>query len=167
MGGGWGIEDIIFCFHVGAMSWLCAVWPLGVKIKIGSIGAAAIKRLVMVCIAATAVLVSLLAAHVPIMFAFVATQAIIAAGLLLNRPSYARIAGFGAIVFTAYYFVLLSMWRLLMPNFMLMWDGSQIINATLMGVPFEEYLWVASIGIGFPLTIAFSLDARVATDSVT
>lgn len=165
MGGGWGIEDVIFCFHTGAMSWLCAVWPWTHRLEIGRMNLAAARRLLAVCIAATAVLGSLLAAKVPIMFAFIVTQAVTAGVLLALHPSYWRLAVSGIVVFSAYYFFLLGMWSLLMPNFMTMWDGTQIIDAALLSVPLEEYLWVASISVGFPLTVAFTLGARVGTAS--
>jgi hypothetical protein len=66
----------------------------------------------------------------------------------------------GALLFTAYYFVLFGLWRLLMPGFMGMWNGSELTGAQFLGIPVDEYLWVLSFCTGFPITMAFALDAR-------
>jgi hypothetical protein len=77
------------------------------------------------------------------------------------RPSNERLIVSGAPLFTGYYFLLLSLWRLLMPGFINMWTGTTLTGARFLGVPVEEYLWVVSFSIGFPITMAFVLDARV------
>ena len=48
-----------------------------------------------------------------------------------------------------------------MPGFMDMWNGTELVNFRLLGVPAEEYLWVMSIGVGLPIIMAVSLNARI------
>jgi len=100
---------------------------------------------------------------VTVTLAFLLVQTISTAILVLMRPSYVRLIVSGAPLFIAYYFILLGLWRLLMPGFMNMWNGTELTGAQFLGVPVEEYLWVLSFCTGFPITMAFALDARIGT----
>jgi hypothetical protein len=158
-GGGFGIEDVIFCFHTGAMSWLCALWPWRDTIRISPVATVAIRRLAIVSLCAIIVLACLLGAGLTIMVAFTLTQTIVSAVLVIMRPAYIRLVLLGLPLFTAYYFLLLGLWKLLMPGFMGMWNGNELIGPQFLGVPLEEYIWVMSLSVGFPITMAFSLNA--------
>jgi hypothetical protein len=159
LGGGFGIEDVLFCFHTGAMSWLCALWPWRDTIRITPVATVAIRRLLSVSLFALIMLGCFLGAGLTIMLAFTLTQTIVSAVLVIMRPTYIRLAVSALPLFTAYYFLLLCLWKLLMPGFMGMWDGSELIGPQLFSVPLEEYIWVMSLSVGFPITMAFSLNA--------
>lgn len=160
-GGSWGVEDVLFCFNVGVMSWLCALGPWGKRIQFSPSLAVALRRLLLVSLFAVAVLASLIAYGVNIPLAFLLTQTISTAVLIILRPSYLQLMISGVPLFTAYYFVLLSLWRLVMPGFMDMWTGTELTGVHLLGVPLDEYLWVLSFCTGFPITMAFALEVRV------
>jgi hypothetical protein len=160
-GGGWGVEDVMFCFHAGVMSWLCALGPWGNKVQIYPVATIALRRLPLVSLFAVIGLTCFLASGVTVLHTFLLVQTISTAILVIMRPSYVRLIVSGAPLFTAYYFMLLGLWRLLMPGFMDMWNGTELTGRQLLGVPVEEYLWVLSFCTGFPITMAFALDARV------
>jgi len=166
-GGGWGVEDVLFCFHAGVMSWLCALGPWGDKVHICPVATVAVRRLLLVTLFATIVLTCLLAFGFTVILAFLLTQTISTAVLIIMRPSYMRLIASGPPLFTGYYFLLLGLWRLLMPGFMDMWNGTELTGAQFLGAPVEEYLWVLSFCTGFPITMAFALDARVIDRSST
>jgi len=162
-GGGWGIEDVMFCFHAGAISWLCALGPWGNRVQIFPVATVALQRLLLVSLFAAIGLTCFLVFGVTVTLAFLLVQTISTAILVILRPSYVRLIVSGAPLFIAYYFILLGLWRLLMPGFMNMWNGTELTGAQFLGVPVEEYLWVLSFCTGFPITMAFALDARVGT----
>ena len=161
VGNRWGVEDVMFCFHAGAMSWLCALAPWGDEIKICPVATVALRRLLLITLFAVIVLIGLLASGFTVILAFLLTQTLSTTILIIMRPSYVRLIVSAAPLFTAYYFLLLGLWRLLMPGFMDMWNGTQLTGAQLLGVPVEEYLWVLSFCTGFPITMAAALDLRV------
>jgi len=166
-GGGWGVEDVMFCFHAGVMSWLCALGPWGNKAQIYPTMTVVLQRLLLVSLFAVIGLTCFLVSGVTVTLSFLLVQTISTAILLIMRPSYVRLIVSGAPLFTAYYFLLLGLWRLLMPGFMNMWNGTELTGAQFLGVPVEEYLWVLSFCTGFPVTMAFALDARVGHRSST
>jgi hypothetical protein len=159
-GGAWGVEDAMFCFHAGAISWLCALGLWGSKVQIRPVATVTLRRLLLASLCAAIVLACLLGGGFTVLVAFLSTQTISTAVLVILRPSYWRLMVSGVPLFTAYYFLLLGLWRHLMPGFMDMWTGTELTGAQFSGVPVEEYLWVASFCTGFPITMAFALDAR-------
>jgi hypothetical protein len=159
-GGSWGLEDAIFCFHAGAMSWLCAFAPWGSRFKFSPRVTVAARRLLVISVFATAALLVFLATGFTVLSAFLTTQTISTVIILSIRPEYLRVAVPGTILFMVYYFLLLGLWKLLMPGFMDMWSGTELAGGKVLGIPVEEYLWVLSFSTGFPITMAFALDAR-------
>jgi hypothetical protein len=156
----WGIEDAMFCFHAGAVSWLSALAPWGSRVSTHAVPIIAFRRLLVVTIGATAVLSLLFIMGVKVLSAFLIVHTLSTAIIIAMRPSFIWFAASGVPVFATYYFLLLSLWRLLMPGFMDMWTGSQLTGYIFWGVPIEEYVWVASFCAGFTITMAFALDAR-------
>jgi hypothetical protein len=159
--GGLGIEDVLFCFHVGAMIWVCAAWPWEAKIQFGAVAAVALRRLITVSAVAIVALGLLLSLGVTIMLAFTSVQAIAAVALVRLRPAYIRLVATGAPIFTVYYFLLLGLWTLLMPDFMGMWNGTELVGRALWGVPIEEHLWVITLTAGYSTTMAYALDVQM------
>jgi len=157
-GGSWGLEDLMFCFHAGAISWLCALGPWPTEITMRWVQAAG--RLLIVTLFAIVGLVSLLWLGAEVLAAFLVVQTASTTVLLIMRPSYLRFIVSAVPMFMAYYFVLLGVWRALMPDFMQMWTGTELGGSLLLGVPLEEYVWVASFCVGYPVTMAFALDVR-------
>lgn len=161
IGSSWGVEDAMFCFHAGAISWLCALWPWGHRIRLAPQASEIIRRLVVITLCATGVLVGALSAGWSVLSAFLLAQSLSTAALLALRPEFWRLVAPGALLFLIYYFLLLALWRVLMPGFMDMWSGTELTGMKLLGVPVEEYLWVLSFAIGYPVTMAYALGARV------
>lgn len=159
-GGAWGIEDLMFCFHAGAMSWICALSPWGAAVEIRAVARVAVRRLLTISLLATVFLLCLLAYGLPVFQSFLVVQTASTIALVLMRPAYARLILSGVPLFTLYYFILLSIWRILMPDFMDMWSGTELTGNLVMGVPVEEYFWVCSFCAGFVVTMAFVLEAR-------
>ena len=160
-GGGWGVEDVMFCFHAGVMSWLCALAPWRNEVQICPTVTIVLRRLCLITLFAIVMLTCLLGSGFTVIGAFLLAQTVSTTVLVMIRPSYVRFVVSGAPLFAAYYFLLLSLWRLLMPGFMDMWTGTELAGKQFLGVPLEEYLWVASFCTGFPVTMAFAFDARV------
>jgi len=160
-GGGWGIEDVMFCFHAGVISWLCALGPWGNKVCIYPVASVVFRRIFVVSLFATILLgVCLLVFRVTIFSAFLLVQTASTAIILIIRPSYLRLIFYSAPLFTVYYFSLLALWRFFLPSFMDMWNGTELTGSQFLGVPVEEYIWVLSFCTGFPITMSFALDAR-------
>lgn len=159
-GGDWGLEDVMFCFHVGAVSWLFAVWPWRDRIQFFPSVELTLVRLVTISALAIALLLCFLAAGIAIPSAFLLAQTASTAALLGLRPSFVRLLFPGTAVFITYYFLLLGLWQLMMPGFMDMWTGTDLGGSTLLGVPVEEWLWALSFCTGFSVTMAFVFDVK-------
>jgi hypothetical protein len=160
-GGRWGIEDLIFCFHAGVVSWLCALWPWQQQFKLMPDALVALRRLTLISVLAIIGLACLLKSGITVFMSFLTVEIVSTAILIAVRPSYVRLVVSGVPLFMAYYFSTLSLWRFLMPGFMQMWNGTELTGTRLQGIPIEEYLWVMSFCVSFPITMAFALDIRL------
>lgn len=160
LGGGWGVEDVLFCFHAGAVSWVCAMAPWRGSLSMSPSVRLALRRLAIVTVLAAALLMVLIAFGVGVVASFLLVQTASTASLLVARRSYARLLLSVIPTFVPYYFATLTVWRLLLPGFMGMWSGTELTGWNLLGVPIEEYVWVLSFCTGFPVTMAFAFDAR-------
>lgn len=160
-GGAWGVEDAMFCFHAGVVSWLCALAPWGSRVWIYPNVAVALRRLLLVSLFASIGLICLLGLGINTPLAFLLTHSVSTAVILTMRISYTKFVMSGVPLFIVYYFLMLGLWRLLMPGFMDMWTGTELIGIQILGMPLDEYLWVASFCAGFPIAMAFVLDVRM------
>jgi len=160
-GGSWGVEDAMFCFHAGAISWLCAFAPWESRFRFSPRVGVTVRRLAVVSVLAAMALLGFLVSGFTVLAAFLATQTLSTAAILIVTPAYGRLLMPGAILFLAYYFLLLGVWRLMMPGFMDMWSGTELLGGKFLGIPVDEYIWVVSFCTGFPITMAFAFDARI------
>jgi hypothetical protein len=163
-GGGWGIEDVLFCFNCGAMVWLAAIWPWRDRMQT-SLDARLLIRRSLICLAVFAsTLAALLLSSAAVMPSFIVAQTVLAAFVLSLRPASWRLAISAVMLFPLYYFLHLSLDTVLFPDFLDMWRGSQIIHVGVYGVPIEEFLWVLSFSASFPIALAYGVNASIATE---
>ena len=100
-GGSWGIEDILFCFHAGAISWICALGPWGDRLQIHSNKTIGIWRFLTISALAAVGLLCFLGSGFSVILAFLLTQTISTAIILFLRPSYIRFVASGLPIFLA------------------------------------------------------------------
>lgn len=159
-GGSWGVEDFLFCFHAGAVSWVCAVAPWRRSLQMFPSVWVAFRRLFLLTLIAVVLLLLFIASGFGIAASFLLAQTCSTALIIFLRRSYARLLISAIPTFLLYYFTTLTLWRILMPGFMSMWNGTELTGWSLLGVPIEEYLWVLSFSTGFTLTMAFAFEVR-------
>jgi Lycopene cyclase len=162
-GGGWGIEDVLFCLRCGVLASIGMLWPWRHLIQMRPTSAVALRRWVGCTAVSGALLVSLMAAGFSVMLSFILAQAMLCAFIAGIRTDYLRLVLAGATIFPLYYFLHLHVLRLLLPGFMQMWNGTQLIDAHLLDVPIEEYLWVISFSACAPLVMAYVFNVQVAS----
>ena len=160
-GGGWGIEDVLFCLRCGVLASIGMLWPWCHLISMHPTSAVALRRWLACTAVSGALLVSFMAAGLSVMLSFILVQALLCATIAGIRPEYLRLVLTGATVFPLYNFLHLHLMRLLFPVFMQMWNGTQLIDVRLLDVPIEEYLWVISFSACAPLVMAYILNLQV------
>jgi hypothetical protein len=166
LGGGWGIEDVLFCFESGVLAWLGAAWPWASRLETRPV-AGTIGRRWLACTAiAAALLAAAILAGMPAMPAFILVQTAFIAGLLVVRPEYWRLVVTGLTIFPLYYFAYLLLLIGGIPEFIQRWDGADLVGLRVFGLPLEEYLWVLSFTTSFPMAMAYLVDARFVSAAV-
>ena len=158
LGGPIGFEDVLFTFRFGALAWLGMFW--GGKARLGppSVRSVAITA---VCLATGALAVGVLIHWMSVMQAFVAAQAAVALFLLWMRRDLAPRILRGLTVLPAYYAAHVLLFAALVPGFRAMWLGAQPPLGTLMGIPYEEFLWVCTASVCFPLLFGQALNVKL------
>jgi hypothetical protein len=159
-GGPIGIEDVLFLFRFGALSWLGTFWLWRTQLRLGSPALKSL-RFVGLCTAAAAFCAWLLSHVMGAMHVFIVVQAGLAAFLMTVRPLPARVVLSGLILFPSYYALHVLLLASLLPGFSAMWTGSQPYLATIMGIPLEEFLWTFSAGICFPFLLAVACNLEL------
>jgi hypothetical protein len=152
-GGPIGIEDVLFLFRFGALSWLGTFWPWRTQLRFGSPTLKSL-RFVGLCTAAAMICAWLLSHVMGAMHVFIVVQAGLAAFLLIIRPFPTRVMLSGLILFPSYYALHVLLLASLLPGFSAMWTGSEPYMATFIGLPIEEFLWTLSAAICYPLLLA-------------
>jgi hypothetical protein len=157
---GWGLEDVLCTFSIGSLVWLSAIWGMRGLVLPQPRFRRIVIRFSAIAAVATAAIVLWAALGLTIMVATILVQVTLIVGLLWLRPALWAMPTRVALLYTPYYFAVLTLAGLWHRDFHAMWNGPEILGPYVLGLPIEELLWSASLG-WFPLALTFALDASV------
>lgn len=156
----WGLEDVLVCFSLGAGVWFAALAgcrrPFSYQLRYSEFALRA-ARIAVPTIALSFVVWSMGAG---LMETLLLVMIAACAGLLAIRPALARFAVCAALLYPPYYLAILYGTGWLAPDFFLIWNGTQLWNITVAGLPLEEIAFVIVFSFCYPLIIGYSLDVR-------
>jgi len=160
-GGRLGIEDVLFCFSLGSLVWLAAVWPFRSRITNQLKPFLFLVRLILLCIMGGCLFGIFVNVGTKVMAANIYAQAALAVILVLLRPGQFPLAAAGTLIYSGYYFIVLLVTSLWLPGFFSTWNGSELWSLSLLGIPLEEILWVTTFSACWPLLISYVCDVRI------
>ncbi len=160
LGGRVGVEDLMFTFRFGALSWLGAFWPWRRYLHIGVPTPRSLEILVF-CVAAGALGIWLLAHIVSVMWAFIVVQSGLAIFLIFLRLSLSRCLPGSLLLLPGYHALHLLLFAGLLPGFAAMWARPQAYIATVVGIPLEEFLWAISASVCVPYLFAVARNVEI------
>ncbi|MEZ6141867.1 MAG: hypothetical protein R3B84_14945 [Zavarzinella sp.] len=152
-----GIEDFLFTFVIGALSWAIAAIPCWKTAKPHLSFRGNTGRFIFVYLIASILLLVLLAVGIDIMSANVLLHLIILLGLLLIRSDLWKVAVSGAVGFALIYTALLLIELIIWPDFIHAWKPNSFWAASAAGIPLGEIIWSATAGAAWPLVVAYTL----------
>jgi hypothetical protein len=156
-----GLEDIIFCFSVGGVAWLLAVWPQRERLRLGLETRVALVRLTACGLPCVLLSVTLRREGLPIMTNVILTMVLLAVVLLWLRPRFLSLALTGALGFSLFYFLFARAALAICP--LDYWNVGKLWGYRLFRVPLEEIVWATGHGFVWPLVMAYVLDAELVT----
>jgi len=154
-----GLEDIIFCFSVGGVAWLLAVWPQRDRLRLGLKTRVALVRLTACGLPCFLLSVALRRGGLPIMTSVVLTMVLLAIVLLWLRPRFLSLALTGALGFSLFYFLFARAALAIWPSGY--WNVGKLWGYWFFRVPLEEIVWATGHGFVWPLVMAYVLDAEL------
>jgi hypothetical protein len=157
-GGVFGVEDILFAFTAGSITWAIAILPLrrsfATQLRIIVI----VKRTVLIHLVSAAVFFTLWTIGVHSLTSHIIQQLALAIFLLLLRGKLWPIGITGSLGCVIGYGILISIFFLIWPEFSSQWNQTSAWTISLLGLPLGEIIWAASFGMGWPLCVAYVCD---------
>lgn len=152
-GRSWGVEDALYLFQTGVVSWLCARLSRSGVASL-AVTACAMGRASAITATALAGLACAVAANLPAFETTLAALAMASLALLVHRP-----AGFGAALagsfgYTLYHYANVRLGIAMWPDFLLTWN-SEFWSHLVLGVPRGEIVFALAIGAAHPLMLSF------------
>jgi len=159
-----GIEDILFSFACGGLTWLLASRPTGtgrldlqvdLRFMLRGFLGFFIPGLIAGAIVRTWGL--------PIMDAAFVVSLVAGGYLAWRQRRFLRLSWIGGLSFGLLYAGILKLSFLAWPAFPAQWHRSNIWPLDVAGIPLQEILWGAGCGVVWPLFMTFIFRARWAT----
>lgn len=149
-----GIEDLLFAFAGGAVTWWLAVLP--VRTRLRRVGDRFwLGRWLLLTAGGLAVLVTLLAFGFPIMTAALVMIVAVGLGILWKRPRLWPLAAAGCLLFTPIYLAFATSTLAAWPLAIEQWNHAGLWGIYLWRLPLEELAWAAGYGAVWPLVVAY------------
>lgn len=156
-----GVEDILFSFAMGGLTWVAATGLTADRIRVPPHPLRAGRRYAVVLSLGALSLLGLWSAGLGAMSAVLYAAAATVLLLLALRPALWRVALAGAAVLALTYTVACSLWFVLWPSFLDQWNADALSGARLLGVPAEEILWSLAHGAAWSLVMCLVFDVRL------
>ena len=96
--------------------------------------------------------------RVPVMGMTIISQVSVLIMLLFKRRNLWPLAVSAAILYTAYYCVILYAFSCVSPGFFSLWNGFSLSGIRLAGLPLEEIIWVFTFAACWMMIMAVSLE---------
>jgi hypothetical protein len=155
-----GLEDIIFCFSVGGVAWLLAVWPQRDRLRLGLKTRVALVRLTACGLPCFLLSVALRRGGLPIMTSVVLTMVLLAIVLLWLRPRFLTLSLMGMLGFSFYHTLNINFGMWVWPQAW-HWNVAKFWGYSVFRISPEETLWAAAYGFVWPLVMAYVFDAEL------
>ncbi|MFA5089360.1 MAG: carotenoid biosynthesis protein [Candidatus Omnitrophota bacterium] len=160
--GGWGIEDVMFCFSFGSLVWFLGIRPVCRVFNFTFSFRTFFTRWMIfsgLFIAAVRVFVVFFS----VMWATILAQCLALVVLLAFYPRFCRIALSAGILYSLYYWAVLHGFSFFARGFFSLWNGVDLCGLSFAGLPVEEFFWVISASACWPVFMAYGQDGRVSS----
>lgn len=159
LGGPIGIEDVIFLFQAGTMTWLLSVWAFRHRIRVTLSVSQIARRAVALAALGVALLLFLLSFGLDIMTSSLVGIMIVAVGVLIWRPSLWPLAPAGALAYSTFYLLFLNFSFWIWPDLISYWNPASAWSRLVLGIPVGELAFAVVLGAAYPICMGFYLDA--------
>lgn len=165
-GGAVGIEDFLMAAAVGSISWCLAALPSYLPFHNLSWRREVLAgRLIGGLTVGVAVYLGFWLTGFPAMTLYLGIMSTVAAGILVWRPSLFPFAISGALGFSLFWIIMVTICFALWPDSVLVWNHASVWGQPIFDVPLGELAWAAAFGFSCPLFAAFVLDAQFSKSS--
>jgi hypothetical protein len=152
---GVGVEDVLFCFACGGVSWVVAATGCGVRVDVLPEPGALLARLLAWAAIAFAGVVAAWWAGCGILEAVIAGFVLSGLVVLGREPRGARLILPGAIGFTLVYAAVSWVVLAVYPEAGGFWVAEAISGRRVLGLPVEELVWAVSFGATWPVVFTY------------
>jgi uncharacterized membrane protein YagU involved in acid resistance len=155
------LEDFVFSFSLGGLTWLLATWPVHPRIVLNIRPPTLLLRyFTFSVLAATLTIGASLLKSKPM---YGHLLPIVGVGLVAFylRPALWRVAVWGLAGYTLVHFVLLKAALTLTPSSAGIWQVASLWGPKLWAIPLDEIVWSAAVGAVWPVSVAYVFDARL------
>ena len=157
-----GVEDMLFTLSLGAGVWLAAVILWRDRIVYRATLREGLLRAGVIAIVPILPAVALRRSGLSIMETDIIVMVGMAAGLAWRRPDLSRLAVAALLIYTPYYVLFLYFCGWMFPDFFAIWNGPELWERRLLGLPLDEVGFILAYTLCFPLIVGTTLDARLA-----
>jgi hypothetical protein len=158
---GVGVEDVLFNFGVGGISWLAATWPVRDRLVLDIRVRRMLSRTAIGFPLGLGPLLLLPCLGVGVSSAMVCSIAFFALSLLLLERTMWRVALTGAIGFALFYALTMAVAFRALPGFLSQWSHASLWGHRVCGVPLDEVAWALVYGAAWPTAVGFVFQARL------
>lgn len=155
-----GVEDAVFCFAVGGLTWCIASygWPCRCRLDLNP--RRTVSRFALCFAIALSTALALLPLGLKPMTLNVLVSSMLGAGILAIRPELRWLSLGGAAVFTPVYFLFVLAVFQFNPDYVNQWNEAGLWGHYVLGVPADEIAWAAATGAVWPLIAGWCMCAR-------
>jgi hypothetical protein len=166
-GTSWGVEDVLVSFSLGAGVWFAAMWPFRSTVIFNGSFPTMAGRFAAIAAPTTMLAWVVWRLGAGVMETLLIVMAVTIAVLGSLFPRRLRFVFAAVRYYPIYYLGVLFLTEWLYPGFFAIWDGSELWDVRLFGLPAEEILFVLFFCACYPLIVAtvFGADPQGARSS--
>jgi len=158
---GVGLEDFIFSFLAGGLSWGCSIIILQRKLRLDIRVRLFLKRYLICCLFGISSIILLTRLGMRGIKGPLITLFLWGVILFLLYRRFWPIALWGFIGFLILYFLGFEIILLIWPDLPSFWTWENLLGYKFLGIPIEELIWASLYGPIWALTVGFLLNARI------
>ena len=159
-GGQLGVEDVLFLFQTGAMSWLLAAAITRRKIHFNVAVITMIRRHSLLAGLGVTLVLILFFWGLDIMTSSLLAIVGVALTVLTRQPHLWRLVPAGMLGYSLFYFFSIKICFWIWPDFVTYWNSGNDGLHFFYGVPAGELAFAIVVGATYPVCLGYGLDAR-------
>lgn len=155
-----GIEDFLWAFGTGGITWMAAAVPIGRRIKFHEDLIQVGKRFLLTTAIGFAVFGPLFLSGVQGMVAFAISVIVLGTYLLIRRPENWSLAVTGGVGFGIINFLVTEMAVVFCPEYFQQMNPNGLSGRFVINLPIEEVYWAFATGATWPLLVCYLFEDR-------